>query len=81
MSTAGSILGSFLGGRSNAGSILGKVVRGAGRGAGTATAKQRADVVETKVQQLTNDLQGVEDELTSELSDISSRWSGVADHI
>jgi hypothetical protein len=81
LSTAGSILGSFLGGRSNAGSILGKVVRGAGRGAGTATAKQRADVVETKVQQLTNDLQGVEDELTSELSDISSKWSDVAGQI
>jgi Helicase HerA, central domain len=81
LSTAGSILGSFLGGRSNAGSILGKVVRGAGRGAGTATAKQRADVVETKVQQLTNDLQSVEDELTTELSDISSKWSGVAGQI
>jgi hypothetical protein len=81
LSTAGSILGSFLGGRSNAGSILGKVVRGAGRGAGTATAKQRADVVETKVQQLTNDLQSVEDELTSELSDISSKWSDVAGQV
>ena len=81
LSTAGSILGSFLGGRSNAGSILGKVVRGAGRGAGTATAKQRADVVETKVQQLTNDLQSVEDELTTELSDISNKWSDVAGQI
>ena len=81
LSTAGSILGSFLGGRSNAGSILGRVVSGAGRASGTATAKQRADVVETKVQQLTNDLQGVEDELTSELNDISSKWSGVAGQI
>jgi hypothetical protein len=81
LSTAGSILGSFLGGRRNAGSILGKVVSGAGRGAGTATAKQRADVVETKVSQLTNDLQGVEDELTTELTDISSKWDGVAAQI
>ena len=81
LSTAGSILGSFLGGRSNAGSIFGKVVSGAGRTAGSATAKQRADVVETKVSQLTNDLQSIEDELTTELSDISSRWDGVAAQI
>ena len=81
LSTAGSILGSFLGGRSNAGSIFGKVVSGAGRTAGAATSKQRADVVATKVSQLTNDLQSIEDELTTELSDISSRWDGVAAQI
>ena len=81
LSTAGSILGSFLGGRRNAGSILGKVVSGAGRASGTATAKQRADVVETKVQQLTNDLQSVEDELTTELGDISTKWSDVAGQV
>jgi Helicase HerA, central domain len=81
LSTAGSILGSFLGGRSNAGSILGKVVRGAGRGAGTQTSRQRADVVETKVEQLTQDLQSVEDELTTELGDITDKWHGVASQI
>ena len=81
LSTAGSILGSFLGGRSNVGSIFGKVVSGAGRTAGAATSKQRADVVATKVSQLTNDLQSIEDELTTELSDISSRWDGVAAQI
>ena len=81
LSTAGSILGSFLGGRSNVGSIFGKVVSGAGRTARAATSKQRADVVATKVSQLTNDLQSIEDELTTELSDISSRWDGVAAQI
>ena len=81
LSTAGSILGSFLGGRSNVGSIFGKVVSGAGRTAGAATSRQRADVVETKVSQLTNDLQSIEDELTTELSDISTKWDGVAAQI
>ncbi len=81
LSTAGSILGSFLGGRSNAGSILGKVVRGAGRGAGTQAARQRADVVETKLSQLTADLQVVEDDLTTELGDITDKWDGVARQI
>jgi hypothetical protein len=79
LSTAGSILGSFLGGRKvNAGTVAGRVISGVGRGSSSRTSAARADVAEGKIQQLSTDLQAVEDELTSELNDITSKWSDVA---
>jgi hypothetical protein len=79
LSTAGSILGSFLGGRKmNAGAIAGRVISGAGRGASSRTAGKRSDVAETKVEQLTEELHSLEDDLATELHDITSKWSDLA---
>jgi hypothetical protein len=79
LSTAGSILGSFLGGRKvNAGAIAGRVISGVGRGASSRTAGKRSDVAETKVEQLTEDLHSLEDDLATELHDITTKWSELA---
>jgi hypothetical protein len=85
LSTAGSILGSFLGGRRNASSIAGKVLSGLGgassRHGRTAVAGERLDAAQDKVGQIQQDLQGVEDELTKEVTDITDRWNGLAGQI
>jgi hypothetical protein len=79
LSTAGSILGSFLGGRKvNAGTIAGRVISGVGRGASSRTAGKRADVAENKVEQLTEELHSLEDDLATELHDITSKWADLA---
>ena len=81
LSTAGSILGGLLGGRSSAGSIAGKVMRGAGRAGSSRTSAKRAEVAEDKVDQLAQNVQQLEDELQQELTEITDRWDEVGRNV
>ena len=78
LSTAGSILGSFLGGRRSAGALAGKVLSGVGRSTNSRTAGKRADAAEDKVQQLSENEAQLDAELQTELTDISNKWDAVA---
>lgn len=81
LSTAGSILGGFLGGRRSAGSIAGKVITGIGKTGSSRTAGKRADVVENKMQQIAEDLEGIEGELETELGEITDAWAAKATNV
>ena len=84
LSTAGSILGGLFGGRSRS-SILGNVLKGAGGAAGrrsrSATAGQRLDSAENKVDDLHQQLDDVEKELADEVTQIDAEWLAVAKDI
>ncbi len=81
LSTAGSILGGLLGGRSR-GSILGKVLKGAGGAASrrsrSAAAGERLDAAENKVETLNEQLEELERELADEVTQIDAEWMAVA---
>ena len=81
LSTAGSILGGLLGGRSR-GSLLGKVLKGAGGAAGrrsrSAAAGERLDAAENKVESLTTQLEDLEGDLADEVTQIDAQWMAVA---
>lgn len=83
-SVAGSILGSFLGGKKRA-SALSKVAGSLGgiasRRGRSAAASDRVDAVENKMEQLQHDLAEVEAELTQEVSDITSAWEAKAANV
>ena len=83
-SVAGSILGSFLGGKKRA-SALSKVAGSLGgmasrRGRSRAAA-DRVDAVENKLEQLQHDLADVEAELTQEITDIQQAWEAKAANV
>jgi hypothetical protein len=78
LGAAGSILGSFLGGRRSAGKILGSMGPAAGRRRRTSTSAQRLEAAQSKVADLGADYQELEAELAAELSEITTEWSGKA---
>ena len=83
-SVAGSILGSFLGGRKRA-SALSKVAGSLGgiasRRGRSAAASDRVDAVENKSERLQQDLNDVEAELAQELQAIHTAWEAKAANV
>ncbi len=77
LSTAGSILGGLLGGRSRGG-LLGKLGGAASRRGRTAAAKERVDAAENKVSRLEASLAELETELEAEVTEIDTRWMAAA---
>jgi hypothetical protein len=77
LSTAGSILGSLLGGKSRGG-ILGKLGSAAGRRGRTRAGKERLDAAENKVERLEESLEDLELELAAEVTEIDAKWMELA---
>jgi chaperonin cofactor prefoldin len=77
LSTAGSILGGLLGGRSRGG-LLGKLGGAARRRGSTKAAHERVDAVENKVERLQDQLEDLEAELAEEVTEIDARWMDAA---
>jgi len=80
LSTAGSILGGLLGGRSKGG-MLGKLGTAARRRGGTKAARERLDAAENKVGRLQEQLEDLEADLAEEVTDIDMRWMDAAKQI
>lgn len=80
LSTAGSILGGLLGGRSRS-RILGSLGSAAGRRGRTRTAGQRLDAAENKVARLQEQLEELEAELADEVADVDARWAAAAGQV
>jgi DNA helicase HerA-like ATPase len=78
LSTAGSILGDLLGGRSRS-RTLRSLGSAAGRRGRTAAARERVDAAEGKVGRLHQDLADLEAELAGEIAEIDARWQARAD--
>jgi hypothetical protein len=85
LSTAGSILGGLLGGRRSRGGILGSILGKAGTAAGrrtrTATAGDRLDAAENKLEGLHRQLEDLEAELAQEVTDIDAKWMATAKNL
>jgi hypothetical protein len=77
LSTAGSILGGMLGGKSRGG-ILGKLGSAAGRRGRTRAGKERLDAAENKVERLEESLEDLELELAEEVTEIDAEWMELA---
>ena len=73
LSTAGSILGGLLGGKSRS-SILGKLGTAANRRGTTGAAAERLDAAENKVGRLQDDLAELEADLADDLGAIDATW-------
>ncbi len=73
LSTAGSILGGLLGGKSR-GSILGKLGSAAGRRGRSDSARERVEAATNKTARLTEDLEELELELAGEVTSIDAMW-------
>ena len=80
LSTAGSILGGLLGGRSRR-SVLGKLGSAAGRRGRTKAAGERLDAAENKVVRLQGELEQLEAELADDVTDLDARWAAAATRI
>ncbi|HVX17049.1 MAG TPA: DUF87 domain-containing protein [Acidimicrobiales bacterium] len=81
LSAAGSLLGSFLGGRRNTGTIVRSIGRAASRSTSTGAAGRRVEAAETKVESEQADIERLEAELSSELAAIDAKWKAAADDI
>ena len=85
LSTAGSILGGLLGGSKSRGGLLGSVFNKAGTAAGrrgrSNASAERLDAAEDKIQLIHQQLEGLEGELTGEVTEIDMRWMAVAKDI
>ncbi len=77
LSTAGSILGGLLGGKSRGG-LLGSLGTAARRRGGTKAAGERLDAAENKVTRLQDNLEALELELAEEVTEIDARWMDAA---
>lgn len=77
LSTAGSILGDLLGGRSHS-RTLRSLGSAAGRRGRTSAAHERVDAAQGKVGRLQDDLAELESELASEIAEIDAKWEAVA---
>jgi hypothetical protein len=81
LSAAGSLLGSFLGGRRSAKSMASKVLGGLGGAAGrrgrSATAGDRVEAARDKVARIEQDITDLETELQEEVAEISQRWDAL----
>jgi hypothetical protein len=80
LSSAGSILGGLLGGRSRGG-LLGQIGRAAGRSTRATAGASRVDAAQNKVTRLQDELEAVEAELAEEITEIDDRWMGLAKNI
>lgn len=80
LSTAGSLLGGLLGGKSRS-SMLGKLGTAAGRRGRTNASKERLDAAENKVARLQDDLVDLEADLADDVTEIDARWMATAKEI
>jgi hypothetical protein len=80
LSTAGSILGGLLGGRSRS-SVLGKLGTAAGRRGRTKAAGERLDAAGNKVLRLQDQLEDLEADLAEEVTDVDARWIDAAGRV
>ena len=85
LSTAGSILGSLLGGRKSRSGMLGSVFGKAGGAATKRTRTQasgkRLDAAETKIQSLHQQLDDLEAQATDEIGAIDAQWAASAKNV
>jgi hypothetical protein len=77
LSTAGSLLGGLLGGKSSS-SMLAKLGTAAGRRGRSGAASERVDAAENKVARLNDDLADLEADLADDLAEIEATWSEAA---
>jgi hypothetical protein len=77
LSTAGSVLGGLLGGKSR-GRLLGQLGTAAGRRGRTKASRERVDAAENKVERLLEDLEELEAELAEDVTEIDARWMDAA---
>lgn len=83
LSTAGSLLGGLLGGKSKS-AMLGKLGTAAGRRGRSGAAGKRVDAAENKVNRLHDDLAELEADLADDLAAIETTWAEAAsavDHL
>ncbi len=80
LSTAGSVLGGLLGGKSRGG-LLGKLGNAAGRRGRTKAGQERLDAAENKVERLQAGLEELEADLADDVTEIDARWMGAAKDI
>ena len=78
---AGAVLGAVFGGRRNARSIAGAVGSVASRHGQAATSSERRETAEAKVQQTTDDLAALEQEILDEVTAIDDKWKTVAESV
>jgi hypothetical protein len=78
---AGAVLGALFGGRRSARSITTAVGSVASRHGQSATSVQRRDTAEAKVQQTTDDLQQLEQEILDEVAEIDEKWRITAESV
>lgn len=81
LSTAGSVLGGLLGGRSSRGGLLGQLGRAVGKRGKTSAAEERVSAAKNKAGRLEEDLAEIEAELADELVEIDERWTTTAAEI
>ena len=78
---AGAVLGSLFGGKRNARSIANAVGSVASKAGQTATTSQRKQTAEAKVEQTTDDLAELEQEIIDEVTSIDDKWKGTAENV
>jgi len=78
---AGAVLGALFGGKRNARSIANAVGSVASKAGQTATTSERKQTAEAKVQQTTDDLADIEQEIIDEVTQIDEKWKTVAESI
>ena len=78
---AGAVLGALFGGKRSARSITSAVGSVASKHGQSATSSQRRDTAEAKVQQTTDDLAQLEQEILDEVAAIDDRWKTVAETV
>ena len=84
LSTAGSILGGFLGGKSRGSllnSVLGKAGSVAGKHGRASATGERLNAAESKLSTLQQQYDDLEASLTKELADIDSKWASLATNV
>ena len=75
------MLGALFGGKRSARSITSAVGSVASKHGQSATSSQRRDTAEAKVQQTTDDLAQLEQEILDEVTAIDDRWKTVAETV
>jgi len=78
---AGAVLGALFGGKRNARSIANAVGSVASKAGQTATTSQRKQTAEAKVQQTTDDLADLEQEIIDEVTAIDDKWKATAESV
>jgi hypothetical protein len=85
LSTTGSVLGGFLGGRKTAGGLLGGLFGDASTAArkrgSTSAADQRVAAAQKKVSRIDDQIADLESELQAEVATITNRWASVANTV
>jgi len=78
---AGAVLGALFGGRRSARSIASAVGSVASKQGQAATSSQRRQTAQAKVQQTTDDLQALEQEILDEVTQIDEKWRSIAETV